>query len=208
MIDRVTGLVVARAATSLVVDVNGIGYRLEVSLATSDAIAARPPGKPVTLLAYLHLVINNDPGVRLFGFATEEERILFKLLLPIKGVGPQTALRLISSGRTVDEVARAIASGDPKRIKAKGIGPKIAERVAIELKGKLGVIAAGAPSASGAAPRSLPVADRAAEDALLALKGLEFDDEPARQLVERARQVLGAAATADELVREALRSAS
>src|SRR5262249_30668279 len=142
-------------------------------------------GARATLLTHLHLVVNNEPSIKLFGFATEEERRLFKLLLPIKGVGPQTALRLLSSGRTTDDVARAIASGDPKRIKAKGIGPKIAERVAIELKDKIGVLASPAPTASGSHARPQPV-HRASEEAFLALKGLEFDDDDARRLLERA----------------------
>src|SRR5271170_7477114 len=168
MIDRLTGTVVARGATDVVLDVNGVGYRLEISLVTADALAERPPGSRATLLAHLHLVVNNDPGIRLFGFATDEERRLFKLLLPIKGVGPQTALRLLSSGRTTDEVARAIASGDPKRIKAKGVGPKIAERVAIELKDKIGILAQAQPSPSGSYPRP-PAAESASEEAFLAL---------------------------------------
>src|SRR5438270_6219497 len=149
MIDRLTGTVVARGATDVVLDVNGVGYRLDISLATADFLAERPHGTRTTLLTHLHLVVNNEPGIRLFGFATDEERRLFKLLLPVKGVGPQTALRLLSSGRTIEDVARAIASGDPKRIKAKGVGPKIAERVVIELKDKVGIFAAAAPTPSG-----------------------------------------------------------
>jgi Holliday junction DNA helicase RuvA len=204
MIDRLTGTVVARGATDLVLDVNGVGYRLEISLVTSEKLSERPNGAAVTLLTHLHLVVNNDPGIKLFGFATEDERRLFKLLLPIKGVGPQTALRLLSSGRSTEDVARAIASGDPKRIKAKGIGPKIAERVAIELKDKVGVLATAAPTPSGHHPRPA-AADRPAEEAFLAFMGLEFDEADARQLVTRARQTLGAQASAEELVREGLR---
>jgi Holliday junction DNA helicase RuvA len=206
MIDRLTGNVVARGATDVVLDVNGVGYRLEISLATADALAERPPGSRASLLTHLHLVVNNEPSIKLFGFATEEERRLFKLLLPIKGVGPQTALRLLSSGRTTDDVARAIASGDPKRIKAKGVGPKIAERVVIELKDKVGVLAPAVPTASGNHTRP-PAAGRAADEAYLALKGLEFDEEEARKLLARATARLGPQASAEELVREGLRSA-
>lgn len=206
MIDRLTGTVVARGATDVVLDVNGVGYRLDISLATADYLSERAHGSRTTLLTHLHLVVNNEPGIRLFGFATEEERRLFKLLLPVKGVGPQTALRLLSSGRTTDEVARAIASGDPKRIKAKGVGPKIAERVAIELKDKVGILAQPITTPSGSHQR--PAArDHAFEEAFLALKGLEFDDEDARKLVDRARQKLGPQASAEDLVREGLRSA-
>jgi len=121
----------------------------------------------------------------------------------VKGVGPQTALRLLSSGRTTDEVARAIASGDPKRIKAKGVGPKIAERVAIELKDKVGVLAAAVPTPSGS---HLRPPSGSSEEAFLALKGLEFEDEDARKLVARAISKLGPKASAEDLVREGLRA--
>lgn len=207
MIDRLTGAILARSATDVVLDVNGVGYKLDISLGTSEALSERPIGARATLLTHLHLVVNNEPAIKLFGFATDEERRLFKLLLPVKGVGPQTALRLLSSGRTIDEVARSIASGDPKRIKAKGVGPKIAERVAIELKDKVGVLASAAvatPSGSHLRPSA---AEAATEEAFLALKGLEFDEEDARKLVARARQKLGADASAEDLVREGLRSA-
>jgi Holliday junction DNA helicase RuvA len=207
MIDRLTGIIVARTATDVILDVNGVGYRLDVSLATSEILADRPPNARTTVLTYVHLVVNNDPSIRLFGFAHEDERRLFKLLLPIKGCGPTTALRLLSSARTTEEVARAIASGDPKRIKAKGVGPKIAERVAIELKGKLGGIGAGQPTPSGSHQRPLGE-DRASEDAFLALLGLELVEDDARKLVARARAALGPEASAEELVREGLRGAS
>lgn len=207
MIDRLTGTILARGATDVVLDVNGVGYRLEISLGTSEALAERPLGAKATLLTHLHLVVNNDPAIKLFGFAHEEERRLFKLLLPIKGVGPQTALRLLSSGRTTDDVARAIASGDPKRIKAKGVGPKIAERVAIELKDKVGVLATAAATTPSGHHLRPAASDHAIEEAFLALKGLEFDEEDARKLIARARQKLGASASAEDLVREGLRSA-
>ena len=207
MIDRLTGTILARGATDVVLDVNGVGYRLEISLGTSEALSERPLGARATLLAHLHLVVNNEPSIRLFGFANEDERRLFKLLLPIKGVGPQTALRLLSSGRTTDEVARAIASGDPKRIKAKGVGPKIAERVAIELKDKVGVLVTAAVATPSGHHLRPAAAEAATEEAFLALKGLEFDEEDARKLVSRARQKLGPQASAEDLVREGLRSA-
>lgn len=204
MIERLTGTIAARGPMDLVLDVGGVGYRLEVSLATSEALSSVPPGRAVMVLTYLHLTVANDANVRLFGFATEDERRLFRLLIPVKGVGPQTALRILSSGRSPDDVARAIASGDPKRIKAKGVGPKLAERIAIELKDKLAAFGgSGASLASGPVARP-STADRPAEEAYLALKSLEFEDEDARRLVARAREALGPGATAEELVREGL----
>src|SRR5437764_13713486 len=106
MIDRVSGTILSRGPTDVVIDVHGVGLLLEISLATSDTLASRAIGDRATLLAHLH-ILTNEPGVRLYGFATEEERRLFRLLLPIKGVGPSTALRILSSGRsTADGVAQ------------------------------------------------------------------------------------------------------
>lgn len=210
MIDRLTGVVLARGITEIILDVNGVGYRLETSVATTAAVGERPPGSRVTLLTHLHLNVNNDPSIRLFGFASEEERRLFKLLLPVKGVGPSTALRLLSSGRSVQEVERAIASGDPKRIKAKGVGPKIAERVAIELKDKVGLPVASAPlpTASQALARPASAADRALDEAFIALRSLEFEEDEARKLLQAASRALGEGATVEALVREGLRAST
>jgi Holliday junction DNA helicase RuvA len=203
MIDRLTGTILSRGPTDVVIDVHGVGLHLEVSLATSDALSARAIGDRATLLCHLH-ILTNEPAVRLYGFATEEERRLFQMLLPIKGVGPSTALRILSSGGSTAGVVAAIASGDPKRIRAKGVGPKIAERVALELRDKLDGLASA--TASGIA-RPVRRGDSAADDAYLALRGLEFDDQEARELVEKVRARLPAA-SAEELVRESLRSAS
>ncbi|MBI3725174.1 hypothetical protein HY251_14675 [bacterium] len=203
MIERLTGSLLARGVTDLVLDVNGIGYKVEVSIPTSEALADRPLGARVTLLTHLHLVVNNDPAIRLFGFATEEERRLFRLLLPIKGVGPQTALRILSSARSSAELARTIASGDPKKIKAKGVGPKIAERVVVELRGKVDGLSAPGPSPG---ERPLPKEDEAAREAYAAFRGLEFEEDEARKLVATARRALGPDAGTEALIREGLRS--
>ncbi len=206
MIERLTGNLLARGATDLVLDVNGVGYKVEISTATSETLADRPLGSRTTILTHLHLVVNNEPSVKLFGFAAEDERRLFRLLLPIKGVGPQTALRILSSGRSTVDVQRAIASGDPKRIKAKGVGPKLAERVCVELRGKLDAVGDVPVTASGRETRSPE--DKAAHEAYLAFRHLEFEDEDARKLVASARKVLGPEAGTEQLIREGLRGAT
>jgi holliday junction DNA helicase RuvA len=129
MIDRVQGGVVARAPDHVVVDCNGVGYRLSVSAQTLEQVP--PTGRGVELLA--HLILRDD-GINLYGFATESERELFLRLISVSGIGPKMALAALS-GSSVSEMRAAIASGDAKRFQVvPGIGKKTAERVMVELR--------------------------------------------------------------------------
>jgi Holliday junction DNA helicase RuvA len=129
MIDRVQGNVAARAPGHVVVDCNGVGYRLSVSAQTLEAVPKA--GRSVQLLA--HLILRDD-GIHLYGFATEAERELFLRLISVSGIGPKMALAALSGSSTA-EMRAAIASGDAKRFQVvPGIGKKTAERVIVELR--------------------------------------------------------------------------
>jgi holliday junction DNA helicase RuvA len=129
MIDRVQGSVAARAVDHVVVDCNGVGYRLSVSAQTLEAVPQQ--GRRVELLA--HLILRDD-GINLYGFATESERELFLRLISVSGIGPKMALAALSGSSTA-EMRAAIASGDAKRFQVvPGIGKKTAERVIVELR--------------------------------------------------------------------------
>ena len=130
----------------MLVDVGGVGYELDVPMSTFYNLPAL--GERITLLT--HFVVREDAQL-LYGFLSEPERSTFRLLIKISGVGPRTALSILS-GLSVAELAQAIAAQEPGRlVKVPGIGKKTAERLLLELKGKLGPdLAAPASLASGA----------------------------------------------------------
>jgi len=164
MIGRLTGLLAAKSPPQLLVDVGGVGYELDVPMSTFYNLPAL--GERVTLLT--HFVVRED-AQQLFGFLSHDERSTFRLLIKISGVGPRTALSILS-GLSVAELAQAIAAQEPGRlVKVPGIGKKTAERLLLELKGKLG--------ADLAAPAS--VASDAQADIVQALVALGYNDRDA-----------------------------
>jgi Holliday junction DNA helicase RuvA len=132
MIAAVRGEVLVRRPDHVVVEANGVGYRLAVSAETLKAVPAR--GKEAVLHA--RLVVRDD-AIQLYGFASEEERDLFLHLTSVSGIGPKVAIAILSSG-TPRELLRAIAGGDHKRFQAApGVGKRTAERVIVELREKV-----------------------------------------------------------------------
>jgi holliday junction DNA helicase RuvA len=133
MIGRLTGTLAQKTPPQLLVDVGGVGYEVDVPMSTFYNLPAL--GERITLLT--HFVVRED-AQQLFGFLTVDERSTFRLLIKISGVGPRTALSILS-GLSVAELAQAIAAQEPGRlVKVPGIGKKTAERLLLELKGKLG----------------------------------------------------------------------
>ena len=147
MIGRLTGLIAEKSPPQVLVDVNGVGYELDVPMSTFYHLPGL--GERTTLLT--HFVVREDAQV-LFGFLTHDERSTFRQLVRISGVGPRTALAILS-GLSVAELAAAVGRQESGRlVKVPGIGKKTAERLLLELKGKLGpdLGAATAVPASGA----------------------------------------------------------
>ncbi len=166
MIGRLSGLLVAKNPPQVMVDAGGVGYEIDVPMSTFYNLPAT--GERVVLLT--HLVVREDAHI-LFGFGTEEERSAFRKLIRISGVGARTALSVLS-GLSVNDLAQAVATQDPARLtKVPGIGKKTAERLLLELKGKLADAIAGAGS-SGAQPS-------ASSDVLNALLGLGYSEKEA-----------------------------
>jgi Holliday junction DNA helicase RuvA len=132
VIASVSGEVLVRRPDYVVVDANGVGYRLTVSAETLKAVPAA--GKDVMLHA--HLVVRDD-SMSLYGFASEDERDLFLSLTSVSGVGPKVAVAILSGG-TVRELLHALAAGDAKRFQAvPGVGKRTAERLIVELREKV-----------------------------------------------------------------------
>ncbi len=155
MIALLTGLVAVRRPDHVVVDCGGVGYRCAVSAETLRQVPAA--GHAVTL--HTHLIMRDDQ-MSLYGFAAEEERDLFLMLLGVQSVGPKVALDVLSGGPTRD-LLRALAAGDAARFQAvKGVGKRTAERIIVELREKvgtseLGVVSEAIRISRGDDPRSL-----------------------------------------------------
>jgi len=174
MIGRLSGLLAEKNPPQLLVDVNGVGYEVDVPMSTFYNLPAL--GERVTLLT--HFVVREDAQV-LFGFLTTEERATFRLLVKISGVGPRTALSILS-GLSVSELAQAVSLQESARlVKVPGIGKKTAERLLLELKGKLGadlgLPASVASDAQGDILQALVALGYSDREAALALKSLPAD---------------------------------
>jgi len=133
MIGRLTGTLAEKAPPQVLVDVAGVAYELDVPMSTFYNLPA--VGERLTLLT--HMVVREDAHL-LYGFGSSDERATFRQLIRISGVGPRTALAILS-GLSVAELAQAVSRQDSARlVKVPGIGKKTAERLLLELKGKLG----------------------------------------------------------------------
>jgi Holliday junction DNA helicase RuvA len=183
---------------ALIVDVSGVGYEVLAPLGTAGRLAPDPDGR-VTLHIHTHV---REDALQLFGFATLDERSAFRALLGVSKIGPKIALALLGA-LTVAELARAVGAGEaPLLAKVPGIGKRTAERLVLELEGKLAfspVPLAGAPTAPGRPPTPGSRAAMAQVEATLVRMGF-------RQVeAERAVAALeGREAPLEELLREAL----
>jgi Holliday junction DNA helicase RuvA len=143
MIGRLTGLLADKAPPQVVVVCHGVGYEVDVPMSTFYALPAL--GQETTLLT--HLVVREDAQL-LYGFLTAAERQAFRALIRISGVGPRIALAVLS-GMNIDELVQAVATQESSRLqRVPGIGKKTAERLLLELKGRLGDALPGAASGS------------------------------------------------------------
>jgi Holliday junction DNA helicase RuvA len=195
MIARLSGILAEISADGAIIDVGGVGYQLLASTRTLDALG--PVGGEVTVLTELQV---REDAWTLFGFGSAGERDAFRALTSVQGVGGRVAMAILSA-LSPDELARAVAHEDKAMIgRANGVGPKLAARIANELKGKLGVTGIGGLAP---APRA-----GAAADALSALANLGFKPAEASAAVNAAQDELGADASLDALVRLALKKAS
>ncbi len=177
MIGRLTGTLSDKNPPQLLVDCNGVGYEVDVPMSTFYNLPS--VGEKVSLLT--HFVVREDAQI-LYGFGTASERDAFRQLIKISGVGPRTALSVLS-GMSVGDIAQAVTAQDAGRlVKVPGIGKKTAERLLLELKGKLGAdIGAG----------SLGATSDAQADILQALVALGYSDKEASASVKLLPKEVG-----------------
>lgn len=174
MITQLSGKLIEKHPPQAVIDVNGIGYEIEVSMQTFYQLPNI--GEPLRL--FTQLIIREDAHL-LFGFADKSERATFRQLLKVSGIGAKTALGILSA-MSADELAQAVAQEDVKRLSsAPGIGKKTAERMILELRGKL--THSGNNDLSLFAPANAP---QASDDIVSTLLALGYNEREARAAIK------------------------
>ena len=196
MIKSLKGILARKSPTSMIVDVNGVGYGLAISLFTYDRLPAE--GESTQILTYQYV---REDRLELFGFADEREREMFEHLISISGIGPNSA-QIILSGMSLEDLQTAIVNERVGELTSiKGIGRKTAERMVVELKDKIPVV------------RSYQIEDKegvvkgesgVVEEAVLALAALGINTTSARAAVRAAIKRNGEAQNVQTLIKRAL----
>jgi holliday junction DNA helicase RuvA len=189
MIGRLSGLLLDKNPAQLIVDCNGVGYEVGVPMSTFYNLPAT--GERVTLLT--HMVVREDAQL-LYGFGTTQERELFRELIKISGIGARTALGILS-GMSVNDLAQAVTLQEVGRLtRIPGIGKKTAERLLLELKGKLGAELGTAPGTEG----------ESSNDVLSALLALGYSEKEALLAIKQ----VPAGSSVSDGIRQALKALS
>lgn len=197
MITHLEGELRQARPTSIVVDVGGVGYECVIPLSSFDRLPRK--GERVTVLTHLHL---REDGMTLFGFMTEEERGLFRMLIGVSGIGPKIAVGILS-GISPRNFRSAVRQGSVAMLSAvPGIGKKKAERLIVELKDRIAAIEIEGED------REAPAEGRAGNDAMLALVSLGYSRLEAQKAVHAAMKRLGKTVDAETLIRDALKAAT
>jgi holliday junction DNA helicase RuvA len=184
-----------KSPAQIYIDVNGIGFEVNISLHTYSAIQNIAEGR-----LFIHMQVKED-GHSLFGFFDKEEKDIFLLLISVSGVGASTARMMLSSTRP-DEITKAIQFGDVKLLeRVKGIGKKTAERLVLELKDKV-----GKQTTSSIGGVSVPIANTIEQDALIALTALGISRVQAEQSIQKIIRTEPDISKLEELIKKALKA--
>ena len=198
MIGRVTGKLVYKQPPRLLIDIGGIGYELEAPMTAFYDLPES--GGDVSL--HTHMVVRDDAHL-LFGFSEMRQRDLFRSLLKVSGVGPRVALAILS-GLTADDLVACVNAGDAATLtRVPGIGRKTAERLIVEMRDRLKEWQAPAPSLLSGTTPLVPSRDQILAEAEAALVALGYKPQEAGKMLMKVPDTLN---TAEELIREALRS--
>jgi len=193
MIDSLEGLLVSKTPAAVTVEVGGVGFLVQIPLSTF--VSLPDPGQRVRLLTHLGL---REDQVRLYGFATEQERHLFQSLIRVNRVGPGVAMKVLGSS-SVGEFVGYVRAGDAVALSklVKGVGKKTAQRLILELKGEL-----AEPEEAAAGPEQSAVF----QDVVKAMVSLGESPASARKLAQKALKKLGPDADVGSLMQQALSS--
>lgn len=192
MIAQIKGRLIEKTPTYVVIDCGGVGYELKISLNTYSQI-----GDDELCLLFTHFVVREDAQI-LYGFKEKSERELFRLLTSVSGIGPSTAIMILSS-LSPEETKRAIISGDVNVLKSvKGIGAKSAERVIIDLRDKI-------PTIEISSSKFSITNNTIKDEALSALMMLGFSKKPAEKALDKIIE-LSDDLTVEELIKRTLKN--
>ena len=198
MIAIINGLLIHKATSSVVVDANGVGYRIFVPLTTFYTLP--DTNQPVTLHVHTHV---RPDAISLFGFGSGSEKEVFELMLSVSGIGPRLAINILS-GISAEELIRAISDENLNRlVSIPGVGKKTAERMILELKDKMLKL-----SASDVVYKDngdIVIFDSTKDDALSALINLGYKSHRAREVVDKIVSVSPQPLTLDVLLKKALK---
>jgi Holliday junction DNA helicase RuvA len=204
MIAHLSGTLLAKHATSVIVDVGGVGYEVTIPVTTFYDLGEA--GEAVRLQIYTHV---REEALQLFGFRTLRERELFTLLISVSGIGPKSAVAMLS-GMSADEIVTAIRQSNYARITSiPGVGRKTAERLVIELRDKMAALSSPALEEQIAAggPTAAQSEDALREDTLAALLQLGFPKPAAEKAIANSMQE-GGDLSVETLLRRSLRQLS
>lgn len=197
MISHIRGTLVQKQPLLVVVDVGGLGYSINIPLSTFEKL----PDKDSSVELFTHLHVREDE-MSLYGFQTEDERKMFRLLIGISGIGPKVAIGILS-GTGIPQLRKAVTEGDVDRLTTiKGIGKKTAQRLIVELRDKL-----GAPEDGDEWLRSEgeePEVEENLLSAAYALETLGYSSKQAFAAAKKSLKTLGSDAEPEQLIKEAL----
>lgn len=200
MIGRLRGVLVDKQPPHLMLEVQGVGYELEASLSTFYHL----PEVGVEVTLYTHLAVRDDSH-NLYGFATPAERVLFRSLIRVSGIGAKLAL-LILSGMNVDAFTRCVQQGDTASlVRLPGVGKKTAERLIVEMRDRIGSLELDAAFTSVSGGGLPPAAASPADDAVSALVALGYKPPEATRMVRSLDSI--ESLTSEQIIRLALQAA-
>ena len=204
MIAHLSGTLREKQATSVILDVGGVGY--EVTIPVTTFYGMEDAGSQIQLRIYTHV---REDTLQLFGFSTARERELFRLLISVSGIGPKSGIAMLS-GMSADEIVTAIRTNNLARLTSiPGVGRKTAERLVIELRDKMAALSGPALEEQVAAggPTAAQSEDALREDTLAALLQLGFPRPAAEKTITNAMQE-GGDLSVETLLRRSLRQLS
>lgn len=200
MIGFLRGKLIHKSPPQLLLDVHGVGYEIEAPMTTFYDLPAL--GEEVKL--HTHLVVREDAHI-LFGFLSETERMLFRTLIKVNGVGPKLALTILS-GQSVEEFYRCVENNDVKAlVRLPGVGQKTAERLIVEMRGRLPDLHVQSPASAERGSLAVAPSGSARQEAISALCALGYKPQDASRMVQA---VVGDDLSCEDMIRQALRSAA